>query len=585
MIAATGCVPLTETGCLEAQDQELSLVDLYLREQARLSAVERFSLTHAEKEQPLQARYYSSLLPATPLRAGEQLAFEVDLDACSGCKSCVTACHALNGLDDHETWRDVGLLHGGSSERPVLQHVTSACHHCLDPACLNVCPVRAYEKDAVTGIVRHLDDQCFGCQYCILACPYNVPKYNKQKGIVRKCDMCSARLEAGEAPACVQACPNQAIRIRAVRQQDVLADCETHAFLPGAPDPQYTLPTTNYRTKHVFPRNMLPADYYSVQPEHAHLPLIVMLVLTQLSVGAFLIDFLLQVYAPGELLARIRPAQALSALTFGLLALGASTLHLGRPQYAFRAVLGLRSSWLSREIAAFGLFACLAAVYALSIALPDDWLPAAVAGSRHALQSTLATCVLLTGLCGIVCSIMIYQCTRRPFWNGTSTTLKFLLTTLWLGLATALLTTTAGALWSSSQEGSGALPVVAGTLSRAMLLVASLKLLFEASLFAHVWQKQTTPLERSALLMIGELAGTTQARFGCGVVGGLALPLTLMATVQSPADAASSITGTDAGLCTLLAAAIFVASVGGELLERYLFFTAAVAPKMPGTLR
>ena len=60
-------------------------------------------------------------------------------------------------------------------ELPVLQHVTTACHHCLDPACLNACPVDAYEKDPVTGIVRHLDDQCFGCQYCTLACPYDAP--------------------------------------------------------------------------------------------------------------------------------------------------------------------------------------------------------------------------------------------------------------------------------------------------------------------------------------------------------------------------------------------------------------------------
>ena len=64
------------------------------------------------------------------------------------------------------------------------------------------CPVNAYEKDPITGIVKHLDDQCFGCQYCTLACPYEVPKYHAGKGIVRKCDMCSSRLEVGEAPAC-----------------------------------------------------------------------------------------------------------------------------------------------------------------------------------------------------------------------------------------------------------------------------------------------------------------------------------------------------------------------------------------------
>ena len=52
----------------------------------------------------------------------------------------------------------------------------------------------AYEKDPVTGIVRHLDDQCIGCSYCILKCPYDVPKYSRARGIVRKCDMCHSRL-------------------------------------------------------------------------------------------------------------------------------------------------------------------------------------------------------------------------------------------------------------------------------------------------------------------------------------------------------------------------------------------------------
>ncbi|MEZ6126844.1 MAG: 4Fe-4S dicluster domain-containing protein [Planctomycetaceae bacterium] len=110
----------------------------------------------------------------------------MDLDRCSGCKACVVACHSLNGLDEKETWRDVGLLIGGTRNQPVMQHVTTACHHCLEPGCMEACPVDAYEKDPVTGIVRHLDDQCFGCQYCTLACPYDVPKYHSGKGIVRK---------------------------------------------------------------------------------------------------------------------------------------------------------------------------------------------------------------------------------------------------------------------------------------------------------------------------------------------------------------------------------------------------------------
>src|SRR5262249_12037778 len=163
-------------------------IDAFLREQAPVAgtAVETFSLQHARAPAalPAQAKYYRDLIPLSAPRQGEQYAFEVDLDACSGCKACVTACHNLNGLEDEELWRSVGLLHGGTTKLPVVQHVTTACHHCVEPACLHGCPVNAYEKDLVTGIVRHLDDQCIGCQYCILKCPYDVPKYSHAKGIV-----------------------------------------------------------------------------------------------------------------------------------------------------------------------------------------------------------------------------------------------------------------------------------------------------------------------------------------------------------------------------------------------------------------
>ena len=356
-----------ETGCVVAGN-DFSLVELLLREQADLTAVERFAQSHRAQAAVPAVRNYSAVLPASPPRQGEQYAFEVDLDSCSGCKTCVTACHQLNGLDDGEAWRNVGLLHGGTTELPVLQHVTTACHHCLDPACLNGCPVRAYSKDPQTGIVRHLDDQCIGCQYCIFACPYDVPKYNRQKGIVRKCDMCSNRLAVGEPPACVQACPHEAIRITVVGRQEILDSCAANQFLPGAPAPSLTLPTTHYKSRLGLPRNLLPADYYSVRPEHAHWPLVVMLVLTQLSIGAFLIQWLLRLQGAYSAMPIGVAVQAGGALGFGLLALAASVLHLGRPRYAFRAILGLRRSWLSREILAFGLFTAAATATAAAIA-------------------------------------------------------------------------------------------------------------------------------------------------------------------------------------------------------------------------
>jgi len=195
--------------------RKLPLIQQYLADQQELTAVERFARAHERDAVDLEHRHYRDVLPATAPGPGQQYAFEVDLDVCTGCKACVAGCHSMNGLDATETWRSVGMLHGGTAAAPVQATVTTACHHCVEPACLAGCPVEAYEKDPVTGIVKHLDDQCIGCQYCTLTCPYEVPRFNERLGIVRKCDMCSDRLGAGEAPACVQACPNGAIAITA----------------------------------------------------------------------------------------------------------------------------------------------------------------------------------------------------------------------------------------------------------------------------------------------------------------------------------------------------------------------------------
>ncbi len=558
----------------QAVSSPLSLIDRLLDEQQELTAVERFSRTHQDADASMRTKQYSALLPATPPGEGQQYAFEVDLDLCTGCKACVTACHSLNGLDEGETWRDVGLLHGGSEELPILQHVTTACHHCLQPACLTACPVDAYEKDPVTGIVKHLDDQCFGCQYCTLACPYDVPKYHKQKGIVRKCDLCSGRLAIGEAPACAQACPNEAIAIKLVDVDQVIADCETNQFLPGAPDPQLTLPTTTYKSSRVFPRNMLPADYYSVRPEHAHGPLVIMLVLTQLSVGAYCVELVSEQFLAQKLISAIRPVHSLSALLFGLLALGASVFHLGRPQFAWRSVIGLRHSWLSREILAFGVFAMLAVLYAWA-----NWFGGEINSSRPVWQNLPGWGVGVAGLAGLTCSVMIYVSTRRQYWSGMRTTFRFFATALLLGLAATWLTLLLVSLGSEADVAWIVVRQHGPVLCRALIVVSAAKLLFEACLFRHLRSLQHTPLRRSAALLAGTLSSPTIARFSLGFLGGVCMPglLLLNHTVDSETAASQ-------GILAVSVAMLFVACLAGELLERYLFFASCAAPRMPGGL-
>jgi formate dehydrogenase iron-sulfur subunit len=539
-----------------------TLIDELLAEQQRLTAVERFALRHERDVIPAQAKLYRELLPARSPGPGEQYAFAVDLDTCSGCKACVTACHNLNGLDEEETWRSVGLLHGGTETAPFQQTVTTSCHHCLEPACLEGCPVLAYEKDPLTGIVRHLDDQCIGCQYCILKCPYDVPKYSPQRGIVRKCDMCANRLAVGEAPACAQACPNQAISITLVSQNVIRSEALEGVFLPGAPDPGYTQPTTRYRSKRGLPVSLRPADANHLRPAHSHPALVAMLVLTQLSVGAYCVENLLRTLFPGNLMTQLSAVHSLVALAVGLLALATSTLHLGRPLGAWRAVIGLRTSWLSREILIFGMFAGLAMLNAVGL-----WVDRAQAFAAGGFSAAVA----VTGLAGVFCSVMIYHDTRRPYWRGLSVGLKFFGTTILNGGAVLLLVTTLQALFLPSLVAHRAYQELTVFLAKSLMLTTILKLSVEVWIFRHLQRGTSPSLQQTARLLAGEFAEITTARFLLGLIGGVILPLAFI--IQQPAP----------GIATLGVTLWILAFIlGGEFLERFLFFAAAVPERMPG---
>ena len=552
------------------QGEGRTLIDDLLGEQQLLTPVASFSLKHKLGNLPAQAKYYRDLIPLSLPAAGQQYAFAVDLDACTGCKACVTACHSLNGLDEGETWRDVGALFGGTGAEPVQQTVTTACHHCLDPACMIGCPVNAYDKDPVTGIVRHLDDQCIGCQYCILKCPYDVPKYSRKRGIVRKCDMCSGRLAAGEAPACVQACPNEAIRITIVEKEQIARDRKKTNFLPGAPDSGYTLPTTQYHTGRNWPCNMSPGDFYKVKPEPPHLPLVTMLVLTQLSVGGFFAAIVLRLLYPTNLVAALTPFHSLVALLLGLLALSASTMHLGRPRYAWRAIIGLKTSWLSREILGFGLFAGCAFIYAAA-----QWLPVVSRSMKVPLLGGLSSAtfrnalgigVTVSGLAAVFCSIMIYQDTRRTFWRTTMTSLKFVGTTALLGPATILFSMLSQSIFAPAIAPQTLFHQIVHLLCGFIAAATTAKLLWELTVFTHLNDTDWTNMKRTAILMCGELKRATIARFASGALGGVVLPVAgLLGTLNA---------GTAAGILAF--------SLLGELLERYLFFSAVIPPKMPG---
>ncbi|MGI9119364.1 MAG: DmsC/YnfH family molybdoenzyme membrane anchor subunit [Acidimicrobiales bacterium] len=545
-----------------AASDQLTPIDRYLAEQADLTAVERFSQRHETGALPAQARYYRDLVPLHQPGPGQQYGFEVDLDACTGCKACVTACHSLNGLDDGESWRTVGLVEAGGTE-PYQQPVTAACHHCVEPACLQGCPVNAYEKDPVTGIVVHLDDQCIGCRYCLLTCPYEVPRYNPDRGIVRKCDLCIDRLGAGEAPVCVSSCPNAAIQVTVIDTAGarVAAAIAGATLVTGAPPSAITVPTTVYRSTRAGAPQPGPSDHPVLRRGHSHPPLAVMLVLTQLAVGASVVDVAMRALAGGELVDALRPATALVALAVGLLALGASVLHLGRPVYAFRAVLGIRRSWLSREIVAFVAFAGLAAVH--------GW---ALLTGATGIESVLGLAVAGAGVVGVACSAMVYAVTHRAWWALPTTGTKFTLSAALTGAAAVLVTSMAVALVVGPAAAERAALELGRPLAALVVACAMAKLVWEASLVRHLRPGAPAELRRSAHLLVGELATSSRWRFALGALGALSALAALFAA-STPAPA----------VVLGLGAVSFVALVAGELVERWQFFTAVAPARMPSS--
>jgi formate dehydrogenase iron-sulfur subunit len=582
-----------------------TLIDELLAEQRQLTAVEKFSRLHEAHAEPQLASHYRDLIPLTAPRPGEQYAFEVNLDQCSGCKGCVTACHSLNGLDEDESWREVGFLVGeavvplssvkaeekgsrgergivpsapllpfspapGNKVIPLQQTVTTACHHCVEPGCLLGCPVLAYDKDPVTGIVRHLDDQCIGCSYCILKCPYEVPKYSAKRGIVRKCDMCHGRLAEGEAPACVQACPNEAIRIALVPNVDrknelrvesistaasltsQLKSLSTGSWLPDSPDPAITLPTTRYLTSQ--PTEVLrAADHFNPKPAPTHWPLVLMLVLTQAGIGGLLAAALV-----GR--ASRMDVPLLAAVSFALLAAGlaASVFHLGQPRKAWRVWLGWRTSWLSREAIALNVFAGVATgalmlLWADRAALTAQ-LPAQLAGLLKLAGEVPAGWwgipLNIAGAAALFAQAMVYADTKRRFWRLASTLPRFAGSAVVLGL---------GLLLAFEPTAAGAAALLAATLAKLAVEAAVLK---HADSDSERW----TQLRRTAVLQLDPLRPVLLLRFACALIGGVVLPFLLL-------------TG---GARHALALASLVLTLLGELAERSLFFTSVAPDKMPG---
>ena len=489
------------------------------------------------------------------LKEDEQYRFHFDATACVGCHCCEVACNEQNNNSPDIKWRRVGEMEAGEFPNVSQLFNSMSCNHCIDPECLRGCPTNSYIKFE-NGIVYHNDDICIGCQYCTWNCPYEVPIFNPDRGIVTKCHMCHEKLDEGQTPACIQACPGGAIEIEAVNVQEWLeGGIQKEGIAPHLPDISITKPTTRY-TLPKFSGEVKPADEHILKPAHAELPLVFMTVLTQVSVGGFLALFLgsvlhyfgFNLQAPNFWL-------ALAVFLPAALGLPLSALHLGRPIMAITAMKNIKTSWLSREAAALGAYAGGATLVALLYYLGVDGF----------IMIALQAGVLLIGLVGIYSQAKIYRIKARPSWDRNSTDKKFFGT----GYVGFLLTAFVMLLHGADRS-------VMAILALTLLFGAyQMFVIYEESTFYKYLDKKSKnyyQLSRTKKLLEERFGKLKRLRLITLAIFALVMPLLAIIMTASGALSIASI---------LLGIAVFGA-IGSELIGRYLFFRSVVPLGLAG---
>ena len=497
----------------------------------------------------MQCGNYSIDIPK--LQEGEQYRFHFDATACVGCRCCEVACNEQNNNPSDTKWRRVGEMEGG--EFPVFTQLfnSMSCNHCIDPECLKGCPTNSYIKIDETGIVVHEDDTCIGCQYCTWNCPYGVPTFHEERKIVTKCHMCHERLEVRQTPACVQACPSGAIMIETVNIQKWLdEDMAKEANMPFLPDATITNSTTRYTLPENLPE-LKEMDEHLLKPAHSEIPLVFMTVLTQVSLGGFLALFL------GDIMSLFgfdgaNWIMALLVMLPAAIGLPLSALHLGRPFLAMTAMKNIKTSWLSREALALGVFTALMNIVVVLYFLE----------SSQTLRLLVEALTLGVGIYAIFAQSMIYRIKARPAWNRVTTNLKFFGVSYVGAFLLAFVATLLG-------HESIALPLVSlgmiGAVTQMFFSYEDLRTLKST-------KENEYQLLRSARLYDENFLKVKQFRFATIFISGLILPLIINVLLSS-----SMLGG--AGFVLGLA---FVVMLVSELSDRFLFYSTVVPLGMAG---
>lgn len=297
----------------------------------------------------------------------KQKSFIFDLNRCTGCGACIVACAIENGGKQDLQWREVYTFNETRHPGLPLFHLSMACNHCVSPACKKACPALAYSKEKGTGAVVHHAERCMGCTYCTWACPYDAPRYNVAKGVIEKCDFCIDRLKEGEAPACVCACPTNALRIEDMQEEIAEAASEigrVEGFTESVIQPAIRF--IGLRQRQRVPEATAPPSEETVNELFESSQRIPPKKITLKKEWALLLFTTIASLLTAWLTAMVLTPLAINRVIFlgaGVVGMGLTVIHLGKKFRAYRAVFNVWGSWLSREILFFSLFLFLAGLY------------------------------------------------------------------------------------------------------------------------------------------------------------------------------------------------------------------------------
>lgn len=300
-----------------------------------------------------------------------QNAFVFDDNKCTGCQACQIACTIENDLDPDMDWRQVDTFNESRLPGIPSFHHSLACNHCIEAPCMKYCPALAYSRDTQTGAVLIDKDSCIGCKYCTWVCPYDAPKYNQSKGVVEKCTFCNHRLQNGEKPACVTACPTDALQVEELHNGVHLNSVQGFSEVGIQP------------AIRIIPlREKQSTDQLLSKKDALNFPEIITGNSNQISKISLKSEWTLVVFT--VLFAALTGLmtgtsyntiqfQPLIFLAAGIIGMVLSVAHLGKITRFYRAIYNWKNSWLSREIICISLFMSLAVVYLFGL-IVQDWI-------------------------------------------------------------------------------------------------------------------------------------------------------------------------------------------------------------------